>query len=799
MRRRTILLLLVAIVAALIGGAFRFSAPAPLPAGDANRAPANEPMMTAAADERNTALAGAAVRGSPGRLFTYVQAPNARALDAALPAPSQKIHYVRIDSALATAKSSPFWRKAGEGRVVLPLPDGGVVVVTIAGSEMLGADRFVSRGQIEGRPGSRAAFAWNDGFLHATIEDPELGTFVLRTATTELAQFYQVDPSLIAPCGGERRPTIDSAAVAVRSERARARSLDDSSHPPGAPGPAVAAENPQRSEVHVLMLHTPAVLTTMSGPARTAALQSAFDLAIERVNTALSASFVSARMKLVRVAETAYAKDPTDNSGVISNLQDTALTALYRQDDGEMDEIHALRDQVGADVVCLALNGRDAVSSGLSFLLDEPGEASNALFAFAIVDYGNIAGSNVVAHEMGHLFGCAHDRENATSGPGAYSFSYGYRFYGADGVRYRDIMAYPPGRQLAYYSSPLINLPAPVSAALGIAAGNPGESDGARTIEDNAFAVAQYRLQTQAAVNAGTLVNVATRAFVGSDDQVLIGGFVVGGTEPKGMLLRAVGPALAAFGVTDPLTNPRLRLFRRGDLVAENDNWSEPSAGSAGEVSAAATAAGAFAFAPGSADAALLVSLPPGDYTAVVEGVGGSRGSGLVEAYETSRGGGRIINLATRGYADNTGREMLGGFVVAAAPGTTKRILVRVLGPTLGREPYNVAGALFDPFLELRGSDGRLLLANDDWSSGARTVNSTRDDFQPLVRYYDERRIAATGFAPGNRREPCILVDLPPGNFTVVVKPFERLDPDPELNQPAEPGVGIVEVYEVNQ
>ncbi|MCX6951574.1 MAG: hypothetical protein NTV51_05230, partial [Verrucomicrobia bacterium] len=208
-------------------------------------------------------------------------------------------------------------------------------------------------------------------------------------------------------------------------------------------------------------------------------------------------------------------------------------------------------------------------------------------------------------------------------------------------------------------------------------------------------------------------------------------------------------------------------------------------------ISAAAAQAGAFAFAPGSADAALLVTLPPGGYTAVVRGAT-SAGSVLVEAYETSPGASRLVNLATRAYADRSGRPLVAGFVVRGAPGATKRVLVRVRGPSLARVPFNVADAMDDPLMEIRGSAGQLLLRNDDWSTGAEGGASAVNDFTPLVRYYNEQQIAATGLAPANRREPCLLADLPPGSYTVVVMPFELL-PD----EPAKPGVALVEVFEI--
>lgn len=729
-------------------------------------------------------------------LFSFVEPENAAELSRALPAPSQEIHYVRVNRALFAGKRSPFWRRPGEGAFTIPWPDGGERRVTIDGSELLGPDRFTSVGHLAGRPASRVLLAWNEGFLHAAIDDPGAGRFALRMAGAELGQFYRVDPAWVRPCGGERSPRRESAPPS----RAGVTRPGPAATPPET---AAAADNPQRAEVHVLMLYTPSVLETLPlgnlpVERRAAAVQSAFDLAIAQTNAAFEASEITARVKLVGVAETRY--DESASSG--SKVNDDALTALYLETDGNMDEIHALRDRVGADVVCLALGRGDFGNSGLSFLLDAPYDPGNDAFAFSVVSYGSIAGTNVVAHELGHLFGCAHDRENARSGQGAFSFSYGYRFIGQDSRQYHDIMSYPPGDELSYFSNPEVIAPAPVNVPLGIAAGRLGESNTALTIERTAFITASYRLQTQAAPNRGTLVNVATRAFVGTGDDVLIGGFVVEGAEPKRMLVRAAGPALAAFGVGDALADPTLRIFRGGTPVAENDHWGNPAGvapATAAEIALAAAQVRAFPFAAGSADAAVLVTLAPGAYSAVVEGARGTTGSGLVEAYEAAASGTRIINLATRGRADRNGREMVGGFVVDGALGSTKRILIRVLGPTLLRAPFNLAGALDDPELELRNAAGALLLTSDDWSSGADGGASPENDFQPLVELYGEKQIFATGLAPKNRREPCVLVDLPPGSFTVIVRPYELRSDNPATDQPARPGVGVIEVYEISR
>ncbi len=734
-------------------------------------------------------------------LFVFAQPPNAAALDAALPAPARTIHYVRLNRALISGKASPFWKKSGPGVAVLPLPDGGALRVVIDDSEMLGPDRFTSTGHLEGRPDSRAVFAWNEGFLHASIDDAALGSFALRAATEEFSQFYLVDPALVAPCGGVRTPVVDAAALRAAVERqARAAELGASPATPSAP--IAAADNSQRAEVHVMMAYTQSVLTTLSGSARTAALQSAFDAAIAKVNSDFAASAVTARVKLVRIAETPY----DENAAPSGAVQDTALTALYKTDDGQMDELHALRDAAGADLVCLALNRADFASSGLAFVMVEPGRNTNALFAFSVVHYGTIAGTALVSHELGHNFGCAHDREHVPLDPttgqlvgGAYPYSFGYRFLASDGRQYHDIMSYDPGTGLSFFSNPNLTapVPAPANSPGGIAPGSPGESDTSLTIEKDAFELTTYRLQTQAAPNAGTLLNVSTRAFVGTGEQVLIGGFVVSGTTPKKMLIRAAGPALAALGATGVLADPALDLYTGPTPIFSNDNWPAQTVSgiTAADISNAATQAGAFPFASGSADSALLVTLVPGNYTAVVRGAGGATGTALVEAYEVGAGANRIVNLSTRGFADNQTHPLIAGFVVSGTAGSTKRILLRVLGPTLAR--FNIAAAMYDPLMELHNAAGDLILKNDDWSSGTTAgTASAVNDFSPLVKFYNEQKIFATGYAPTNRREPCVLVDLPPGAYTMIVTPFEDLADDPP--QVATPGVALVEVYEIN-
>jgi hypothetical protein len=146
-----------------------------------------------------------------------------------------------------------------------------------------------------------------------------------------------------------------------------------------------------------------------------------------------------------------------------------------------------------------------------------------------------------------------------------------------------------------------------------------------------------------AAGAARNLTNISTRGFVRTGDGVIVSGLIVGGNVPARVLIRGIGPGLAAYGVPDVLANPVLTLYRGATVLARNDDWESPlavspqqAAASGPEIVAANAAAGAFALAPGSRDAALVIVLAPGPYTAILSGAGESTGAGLIEVYQLS-------------------------------------------------------------------------------------------------------------------------------------------------------------------
>ncbi len=272
------------------------------------------------------------------------------------------------------------------------------------------------------------------------------------------------------------------------------------------------------------------------------------------------------------------------------------------------------------------------------------------------------------------------------------------------------------------------------------------------------------------------LANISTRGIVGGGNSVLIAGIVVGGTTPKNVFVRAAGPALAAFGVTGALADPTLSIVdQTGVTVAQNDNWE--SDGRAAANSAAATRLGAFQFRAGSRDAAVLLTLPPGSYTAVVSGVGAATGVALVEVYDADPDAAvartrRLVNIATRGQVSGGDNDLIAGLVVSG-PGP-HTYLIRAVGPTLATAPFNLTGVLNDPFLQLYQGE-TLLRENDDWD--------TTRAAQPALR---DAATKVGAFPLQVRRDSAMIVTLDPGNYTAKVSGFE-----------GSTGVALVEIYEL--
>ncbi len=261
------------------------------------------------------------------------------------------------------------------------------------------------------------------------------------------------------------------------------------------------------------------------------------------------------------------------------------------------------------------------------------------------------------------------------------------------------------------------------------------------------------RFSTVDPKSRASLTNLSTRAYLAGRDDVLIAGFVVGGAGTKRLLVRAVGPALAGFGVPGALAHPRLTMVGAGGAVmAENDDWSA----NATELAATFSAVGAFGLPAGSRDAALLVDVPPGAYSAVVRNADAS-GSGvvLVEIYDTAPYvEPRLINLSSRVFSGTGAQTAIVGFALSGE--ASRQVLVRAAGPALGA--FNVGGLLPDPQLRLANAGGATLAQNDNWSSAAFA-----DETSAMAS-----RVGAFVF-PVASKDAATLVMLTPGTYTALV------------------------------
>jgi photosystem II stability/assembly factor-like uncharacterized protein len=235
------------------------------------------------------------------------------------------------------------------------------------------------------------------------------------------------------------------------------------------------------------------------------------------------------------------------------------------------------------------------------------------------------------------------------------------------------------------------------------------------------------------------LANISTRAFVQTGADVVIGGFIIGGSTPKKVMVRATGPSLAAFGVTDALQDPKLEV-----AGVFNDDWK--SASNSDEM----IATGLQPTHP--KEAAILMTLANNvPYTAIVSGVGGTTGTGMVEVFEVDHPEISIINISTRAKVLTGNDGVIAGFIVQGnAP---KTVVINVAGPSLTAY-FPAADLLANPTLTLvRSSDQAVLATNDDW-----------------ILSPDAAAIQQSGFAPNNQKEPAIIATLLPGAYTAIVE-----------------------------
>lgn len=248
---------------------------------------------------------------------------------------------------------------------------------------------------------------------------------------------------------------------------------------------------------------------------------------------------------------------------------------------------------------------------------------------------------------------------------------------------------------------------------------------------------------------------------VDTGDNAGIGGFIITGSVPKHVMIRGLGPSLTRFGFapSDLLADPTLELHGPGDFTPiTNNNWRDSQE----------TIIQKSGLAPSNdLESAIDITLDPGNYTAILRGVGDGTGIGVVEVYDLdAKGPSRLANLSTRAFVRTGPNVVIAGFILGNNGGND-RIIIRGLGPSLRN--FGISNPLENPTLELRTQNGSLLRSNDDWA----------DDPSQATE------IALAGLAPSEQKESAIAATLPPGAYTAILAGLN----DGE-------GVGIVEVYD---
>jgi hypothetical protein len=254
----------------------------------------------------------------------------------------------------------------------------------------------------------------------------------------------------------------------------------------------------------------------------------------------------------------------------------------------------------------------------------------------------------------------------------------------------------------------------------------------------------------------GTFGNISTRLRVETGNNVLIGGFIITGTQPKKVIIRAIGPSLSSFfpgALADPILELRNSL---GGTIFTNDNWR--SVQQAEIIATGIPPANDL-------ESAIVAMLPANSsaYTAIVRGVNNGTGIGLVEAYDLDRAvNSKLANISTRGLVQTGDNVLIGGLIVLGQ--NPLRVIVRAIGPSLP-----VPGALEDPTLELYDGNGALIASNDNWRSD------------------QEKEIIATSIPPSRDLESAIVRNLAPGNYTAIVRGVNNTT-----------GIAVVEAYNLD-
>ena len=257
------------------------------------------------------------------------------------------------------------------------------------------------------------------------------------------------------------------------------------------------------------------------------------------------------------------------------------------------------------------------------------------------------------------------------------------------------------------------------------------------SVNDNVHAVA-YDAVVVKVMPRVRMANISTRVVIGTGQDVAIAGFIINGDSAKSVIVRALGPTLTGFGIADAIDDPVLDLRDgAGNQIATNDNWKDSQQQAIAD----------SGFAPANdSEAAIVSTLAPGNYTAIVSGKSNTTGVSLVEVYELDSSA-RLLNISTRGFVGGNDNVIIAGVMLNGIDNGT--ICFRALGPSLAG--FGVQGVLTNPRLDLFDAQGTKVGANDNWKDSQKDA------------------VESTGLAPADPAESALLIDLAPGNYTGIV------------------------------
>jgi kumamolisin len=291
------------------------------------------------------------------------------------------------------------------------------------------------------------------------------------------------------------------------------------------------------------------------------------------------------------------------------------------------------------------------------------------------------------------------------------------------------------------------------------------------------------------------VLDLSTRAQVQTGQNIVIAGFVISGGSgtSKSVLVRGIGPALTGFQVPGTLAQPFLGVYdNTSTLIASNSGWSNaPIAGTstvkAGFRQATAadmSSAGAFPLTQGSADCAMVLTLPSGNYSAEVSGIGGTTGVALGEVYDLDMNPAQtLINISARCFVGTGSNVAISGTVIGGSQ--SAQLLLRGIGPALALPPFNLPGTVTQPSIELLDSGGTLIVSDTGWSNPLVAGTSSVAASYRLATSADMTAAGAFALVPGSQ-DSAMVVTLPPGSYTV------------ELSaEGGSPGTGLAEIYKL--